>query len=138
MTTEPLTTRILKLLSGMSYATTESLTDYTKEPRPKVVKTLRDMRERRKTITTDARGHAITDLGREALLNPTPNRPTGVKRVSLEKRSPQSEFLLAKPSQISVSHENSVMRRPTWTPDPWIPARPGADDHKLYASRGIV
>lgn len=29
------------------------------------------------------------------------------------------------------------VRRPDWKPAPWVPARPGADDHKQYKSRGV-
>jgi hypothetical protein len=28
-------------------------------------------------------------------------------------------------------------KRPTWKPEPWLPARPGADDHKQYKSKGL-
>lgn len=142
--TEFRTVRILKLLAGMDHATADALATQIACPREEVLKTLRNMRARG-VITTGGGTHRITDKGRNELLAGPPQRaPSGFaapkkpKAVSTDVARPQSEFLLAQPSGMTAHPDNSVMRRPTWTPEPWVPARSGADDHKVFASRGIA
>lgn len=130
MTTTHRTTQILRMLADVEHATSNMISAHIECARSEVLKTLRNMRAR-EVITTDDKKHRITDKGRNELL-------IGARTKIVRNARQQSEYLLAKPSDISVSQENSVMRRPTWAPEPWVPARPGADDHKQFASRGIV
>jgi hypothetical protein len=47
--------------------------------------------------------------------------------------APVTEFARAKHTPL---HEASVHLRPVWDPKPWVPARPGAEDHKKFKSKG--
>jgi hypothetical protein len=40
-------------------------------------------------------------------------------------------------SQVKHTPLQAKERRPDWQPPKWTPARPGADDHKLWKSRGV-
>jgi hypothetical protein len=33
--------------------------------------------------------------------------------------------------------DGSLQNRPVWVPKPWVPARPGAEDHKKFKSLGV-
>lgn len=44
-------------------------------------------------------------------------------------------YLRATPTPMNED-QRDVMRRPAWVPEPWVPVRPGADDHKQYKSFG--
>lgn len=143
MTAEFRTVRVLKLLAGMDHATTDMVAEHLGCPPSELKKTLANMRAR-KVITTEDGKHRITRVGKDELSSPRQPKPAGLagltqpKAVSTAHARPQSEYLLARPSGMTMHPENSVMRRPVWAPEPWVPARPGADDHKQFASRGIV
>jgi hypothetical protein len=40
-------------------------------------------------------------------------------------------------SQVKHTPLDGYVRRPDWVPSKWTPARPGADDHKQFKSRGV-
>jgi hypothetical protein len=43
-----------------------------------------------------------------------------------------TEFAQAKHTPLQ-----GYVRRPDWNPPKWTPARPGADDHKQFKSKGV-
>lgn len=130
------TTLILQLLVDVDYATTDDLASRIACPRSELVKSLSKMRKR-EVLTSVGGKHTITVKGRSELSQGLPPKSVTHQPFQVPNARQQSAYLLAKPSGMTVHPEQSVMRRPKWTPEPWTPARPGADDHKVYGSKGI-
>ena len=135
MTEQPRTTKILGILADVDHATTDSLSTQITCLRAELIKTISNMRVCG-TIETEDGKHRITLKGREELLLGPPTKSVIHKPFRVPNARAQSEYLRAVPS--GTSDHRAVIHRPTWTPPAWTPARPGADDHKAYGSRGIV
>ena len=125
-----MTRRTLAVLTGLESATTASLATHFGVTTRKITEPMRSLRARN-FVVTEGTTHKITEAGRGFLVNA--DRPVTKANVNEHKRF--SEYLPAQPSDRS---RNAFLDRPVWVPPPWVPARPGADDHKQYASRGIV
>ena len=124
----PLSIQVLNLLES-SACTTDTLFEKIKpETRGGLRDTLSRLRNKRGFITTAGDLHTLTVEGREYL--------AGTRALDTSSRQTFTSYAQAKATPLP--EVRSVMTRPTWTPPAWTPARPGADDHKAYGSRGIV
>jgi hypothetical protein len=59
-----------------------------------------------------------------------------IKRSDAQPFTPKPVTAYAQPRHTPIV-DGSLQNRPVWVPKPWVPARPGAEDHKKFKSLGV-
>jgi hypothetical protein len=60
-----------------------------------------------------------------------------LKAIDKSVNAPFGQKYVTQFSTVKHTPLQGYVRQPDWNPPKWTPARPGADDHKQWKSRGV-